>query len=94
MSFENLLLAEPIQRALVEENYGVPTPIQRDSIPIILDGFDLIGCAQTGSGKTAAFALPVLHHISKNPKKNGIEGMSHCGAYSYPRTGKSGRKKF
>jgi ATP-dependent RNA helicase RhlE len=73
MSFENLLLAEPIQRALVEEKYGVPTPIQRDTIPIILDGFDLIGCAQTGSGKTAAFALPVLHHISINPKKMGAK---------------------
>lgn len=68
MSFENILLAEPIKRALIEENYGTPTPIQRDAIPVILEGKDLIGCAQTGSGKTAAFALPVLHHMSEHPK--------------------------
>jgi len=69
MSFENLLLAEPIRRALAEENYGTPTPIQRDAIPVILDGKDIIGCAQTGSGKTAAFALPVLNHIHENPRE-------------------------
>jgi len=69
MSFENLSLADPIRRALVEENYGTPTPIQRDAIPVILEGKDIIGCAQTGSGKTAAFALPVLNHISENPKQ-------------------------
>jgi ATP-dependent RNA helicase RhlE len=67
MSFEALQLAEPIQRALVESNYGTPTPIQRDAIPVIMKGSDIIGCAQTGSGKTAAFALPVLHHLALNP---------------------------
>jgi ATP-dependent RNA helicase RhlE len=71
MSFDKLSLAEPIQQALVEENYGTPTPIQRDAIPVILEGKDLIGCAQTGSGKTAAFALPVLDALSKKPEGVG-----------------------
>jgi len=69
MSFESISLAEPIKQALREENYGTPTPIQEKAIPVILEGKDIIGCAQTGSGKTAAFALPVLNHIFENPKK-------------------------
>ncbi|MGB4398731.1 MAG: DEAD/DEAH box helicase [Daejeonella sp.] len=60
MSFENLKLIEPILRALKTEGYTIPTPIQEQSIPIILDRRDLLGCAQTGTGKTAAFAIPIL----------------------------------
>ncbi|SKB28263.1 DEAD/DEAH box helicase [Daejeonella lutea] len=60
MSFENLNLIEPILRALKTEGYTNPTPIQEQSIPIILDRKDLLGCAQTGTGKTAAFAIPIL----------------------------------
>ena len=60
MSFENLKLIEPILRALKTEGYTIPTPIQEQSIPIILDRKDLLGCAQTGTGKTAAFAIPIL----------------------------------
>src|SRR6201747_2551456 len=60
MSFENLKLIEPILRALKTEGYTTPTPIQEQSIPIILQHKDLLGCAQTGTGKTAAFAIPIL----------------------------------
>ena len=60
MSFENLNLIEPILRALKTEGYTKPTPIQEESIPIVLKGRDLLGCAQTGTGKTAAFAIPIL----------------------------------
>jgi ATP-dependent RNA helicase RhlE len=60
MSFENLNLIEPILRALKTEGYTAPTPIQEQSIPIILERKDLLGCAQTGTGKTAAFAIPIL----------------------------------
>jgi ATP-dependent RNA helicase RhlE len=60
MSFENLKLIEPILRALKTEGYTTPTPIQEQSIPIILQRRDLLGCAQTGTGKTAAFAIPTL----------------------------------
>ncbi len=60
MSFENLSLIEPILRALKAEGYTTPTPIQAQSIPIVLQRKDLLGCAQTGTGKTAAFAIPIL----------------------------------
>src|SRR6195952_3331706 len=60
MSFENLNLIEPILRALKTEGYTTPTPIQEQAIPIILQHKDLLGCAQTGTGKTAAFAIPIL----------------------------------
>jgi ATP-dependent RNA helicase RhlE len=63
MSFENLNLIEPILRALKTEGYTTPTPIQEQSIPIILQHKDLLGCAQTGTGKTAAFAIPILQHL-------------------------------
>jgi ATP-dependent RNA helicase RhlE len=58
--FENLNLIAPILKALTTEGYSNPTPIQEQAIPIILEGKDLLGCAQTGTGKTAAFALPIL----------------------------------
>ena len=62
-SFNAFGLAEPILAALAEEQYVTPTPIQAQSIPILLAGRDLIGVAQTGTGKTAAFALPILHRL-------------------------------
>lgn len=64
MSFENLKLIEPLLKALKTEGYTHPTPIQEQSIPIILNRKDLLGCAQTGTGKTAAFALPILQILS------------------------------
>jgi ATP-dependent RNA helicase RhlE len=60
LSFTELNLIEPLLKALDEEGYTIPTPIQQQSIPIILNRKDLLGCAQTGTGKTAAFALPLL----------------------------------
>ena len=61
--FQSFGLAEPIARALVEENYLIPTPIQAQTVPLALTGRDIVGIAQTGTGKTAAFALPILHHL-------------------------------
>jgi superfamily II DNA/RNA helicase len=65
-SFNDFGLAEPITRALSEEKYVTPTPIQAKTIPLVLSGRDLIGIAQTGTGKTAAFALPILNRIAAN----------------------------
>ncbi len=64
MNFDALGLAEPILRAVTAEGYTVPTPIQSKAIPHVLAGSDLLGCAQTGTGKTAAFALPILHRLA------------------------------
>jgi ATP-dependent RNA helicase RhlE len=63
-SFQSFGLAEPIARALAEENYLVPTPIQAQTVPLALGGRDVIGIAQTGTGKTAAFALPILQRLA------------------------------
>ena len=65
MLFTDLKLIEPILRALNEEGYTQPTPIQEQAIPFILNGRDLLGCAQTGTGKTAAFAIPMLQLLTK-----------------------------
>src|SRR5512135_1403044 len=65
-SFGEFGLAEPILRALAQENYATPTPIQAQTIPLALSGRDVVGIAQTGTGKTAAFALPILHRILAN----------------------------
>ncbi|MFO7614693.1 MAG: DEAD/DEAH box helicase [Bacteroidales bacterium] len=72
MKFEDLRLIEPILRALKTEGYTTPTPIQEKAIPVLLDRKDLIGCAQTGTGKTAAFAIPILQMLKQeNPPLNG-----------------------
>ena len=63
-SFDGLGLAEPLRLALKNENYLKPTPIQAQAIPLLTEGRDLLGIAQTGTGKTAAFALPILHRLS------------------------------
>ena len=65
-SFDAFGLAEPITRALAQENYATPTPIQAQTIPAALRGRDVVGIAQTGTGKTAAFALPILHALAAN----------------------------
>jgi len=66
--FENLNIIKPIQRALKTEGYTKATPIQEKAIPTLLEGTDLLGCAQTGTGKTAAFAIPILQGLSTEPK--------------------------
>jgi ATP-dependent RNA helicase RhlE len=66
MSFKSLEIIEPILQSLLEEGYSIPTPIQAQAIPIVLDGKDLLGCAQTGTGKTAAFAIPILQLLSSS----------------------------
>lgn len=68
MQFNELNLIPPILKALEQENYTSPTPIQQQAIPPILSGKDLLGCAQTGTGKTAAFAIPTLQLLHKNPR--------------------------
>ena len=68
MLFAELRLAEPILRALVTEGYVTATPVQAAAIPHALAGKDVLGCAQTGTGKTAAFALPILHRLASAPK--------------------------
>jgi len=65
MLFEDLSLSKSIQKAVFEEGYTVATPIQEKSIPIVLAGKDLVGCAQTGTGKTAAFAIPIIHQLHR-----------------------------
>ena len=68
ISFSELALGEPLQRALKDRDYTTPSPIQEQTIPYVLAGHDVMGCAQTGTGKTAAFALPILEHLTNRPK--------------------------
>ena len=63
MTFNDFDLTEPILNALKSEGYTVPTPIQIKAIPIVIKGQDLLACAQTGTGKTAAFAVPILRRL-------------------------------
>ncbi len=78
MSFEKLSLIEPILKSLKNEGYTKPTPIQEQAIPILLERKDLLGCAQTGTGKTAAFAIPILqllHQAELYKKAVGIQAL-------------------
>ena len=70
-TFSELDLIEPIQRAVADEGYERPTPIQAQAIPLLLSGRDVLGCAQTGTGKTAAFSLPILQHLAEGPAPRG-----------------------
>lgn len=65
MTFKELQLSESVLRALIEKQYSTPTPIQVKAIPIALKGSDLVGIAQTGTGKTAAFAIPIIEHLKQ-----------------------------
>lgn len=65
MKFEDLSLSRPILTAVEEEGYTTPTPIQQQAIPVVLEGRDVVGCAQTGTGKTAAFAIPIIHNLHR-----------------------------
>lgn len=69
MKFEHLNVMAPILKALEQQNYSEPTPIQQGAIPVVLNGRDLIGCAQTGTGKTAAFAIPILQQLALRTAK-------------------------
>ncbi|MPQ47187.1 DEAD/DEAH box helicase [Marinifilum sp. N1E240] len=71
MTFDNLDIADPILRAIEAKGYTNPTPIQAESIPILLRKKDLLGCAQTGTGKTAAFAIPILQHLYEEQQAKG-----------------------
>lgn len=71
MTFSELGLHDRVLRAIQDEGYNTPTPIQEQAIPHLMQGKDLFGCAQTGTGKTAAFALPILHNITSNESRRG-----------------------
>jgi ATP-dependent RNA helicase RhlE len=76
MSFSSLGLADAVVRAVTARGYSDPTPIQQQAIPAILSGGDLLAGAQTGTGKTAAFTLPILHLLSQNPAPKAANGHS------------------
>ena len=76
MDFSELQLIRPLLRAVEEAGYSSPSPIQQKAIPPVLAGRDLLGCAQTGTGKTAAFALPILQRLSRTqPAEKGIRAL-------------------
>ena len=77
MTFEQLKLSAPLLRAVEQAGYTEPSPIQAKAIPPVLEGHDLLGCAQTGTGKTAAFALPMLQRLAETParKKDAVRAL-------------------
>ena len=75
MTFNELNLIEPIREALSAKGYTTPTPIQAEAIPIVLKGTDLLGCAQTGTGKTAAFSIPIIQHLHEKKTAGGFGGI-------------------
>ncbi len=86
-TFAELNLAEPLLRALIEEGYEVPTPIQAQAIPVIMEGHDVLGCAQTGTGKTAAFAVPILHKLMDK-----TDGAAHAPGHTNAHHGRTHKK--
>ena len=76
LNFCELGLAEPIVRAVAAAGYEIPTPIQAQAIPLVISGCDLLGVAQTGTGKTAAFALPILHRLLQASSTRPAQGRS------------------
>ncbi len=78
LTFASLTLAQPLMRAIADAGYTNPTPVQTQAIPLILNGSDLLAGAQTGTGKTAAFTLPILHRLSATPVKDMRSGHPRC----------------
>ena len=76
--FKDLGLSEPLLKAISEAGYTTPTPIQSKAIPLVLKGGDLLAGAQTGTGKTAGFTLPILHLLSQKPAANPAKGKPRC----------------
>ena len=74
MKFSELEIIEPILNALYDEGYSEPTPVQARAIPLVLDGYDLLASAQTGTGKTAAFSIPIIQHLYMEEQ---LENPSH-----------------
>ena len=74
MTFDSLGLSRALLRAVADQGYTVPTPIQAEAIPVVLTGGDLLAGAQTGTGKTAGFVLPMLQRLSVNPAAPGRGG--------------------
>lgn len=83
--FSDLGLTTPILRAIAETGYDAPTPIQQKAIPHVLDGRDLLGCAQTGTGKTAAFALPILDNLLRAKAPKDAAPQASAGGRGEPR---------
>ena len=78
MQFAGLGLAQPLLRAVHDAGYAIPTPIQAQAIPLVLAGGDLLAAAQTGTGKTAGFVLPILHRLNSAPNPNARPGRPRC----------------
>src|SRR5437763_16727531 len=78
MSFSKLPLSEPIRRAVASQGYTAMTPMQAQATPPVLAGRDVVGCAQTGTGKTAAFALPILQRLSNSARQTGHVHQARC----------------
>jgi superfamily II DNA/RNA helicase len=99
MSFASLGLSAEILRAVSERGYTEPTPIQAQAIPVVLSGRDLMGGAQTGTGKTAGFTLPILQLLTASSKRTLTYRQRSCTnpstrSHPYPRTRRtSGRKR-
>ena len=77
MKFNELKLEKNILKALKEAGYSEPTPIQQQAIPPVLEGRDLMGCAQTGTGKTCAFAVPIIQRLAKSEGRKGHHPCAH-----------------
>src|SRR5512143_2169244 len=91
MSFEELGLSPEILNAVKAKNYLAPTPIQEKAIPLVLEGRDVMGCAQTGTGKTAAFALPILQRLGAAVRAPKSAGAAVPGSRGAGRRGSSRR---
>src|SRR3954470_7407596 len=76
--FAGLGLAEPLLRAVADAGYTIPTPIQIKAIPLVLAGGDLLAAAQTGTGKTAGFVLPILQRLTTTPAQSKKPGRPRC----------------